>query len=139
MLLVDLFGRATLNLLGWALIPTPPSPVPDFGLQLLFSLIVGLAAPKVIIKPVNLFIDSMGVGLRVFFGLIPGIRILTEKVDGLIDSWKDFLRRERHSDNMLLNKIYGVFGREDIIERMIFGYFFSVMLGIALIGLSIFI
>lgn len=134
-----MIARSILFYAGCLLIPTPPSPCPDFGMQFLFSLLIGLLAPEVFVRPVNVFADNLGRGARWFFGLIPGIRIIVEKTDSALEKWKEFTAKKRHSDNEIVDRIYKIFGKEDIIQRIIFGYFVSILLGIVLIYLSIFL
>ena len=55
--------KTALTIIGLALIPTPPSPVPDFGLQFFLSLFIGLSLPSKITNP-----------LHNIFKKIPGIR-----------------------------------------------------------------
>ncbi|MFP4045813.1 MAG: hypothetical protein ACLFS3_02025 [Candidatus Aenigmatarchaeota archaeon] len=137
--LSTILSRGTLFYIGWAFIPTPPSPVPDFGLQFLFSLIIGLIAPKILVKPVNIFATYLGRFVRGLFIHFPLLGRIVKWVDEALKNWKEFAKKERYSDRPIVNKFYMVFGRSDIIERLIFGYFCSIVLGIFLIVISLLI
>lgn len=137
--LSTILSKGGLFYIGWALIPTPPSPVPDFGLQFLFSLVIGLIAPKILVKPVNVFATYLGRFVRGLFIRFPLIGIIIKKTDKALKNWKEFTTQKRKSDNRVLNKFYKVFGRRDIIERLIFGYFCSIVVGSFLIALSLLI
>lgn len=118
---------------GWALIPTPPSPVPDFGLQFLFAVVIGLISPKFLVNPINIFARFLGNTSKSLFEKIPLIRILVEKIDKLFHRWESSLQKERKSDKRVVNWFYRLFIKEDFIQRLIFGYFVSILLGILLI------
>jgi len=119
------------------LIPTPPSPCPDFGGQFLLSLAIGLAAPDYLVRPVYVFLQLLGRSVKLLLGWIPLIRSLVQKVDNLLERFLEFASKERESDNFLLHRIYKIFLREDIIERIVFGYFITVTAGSIFLLLAI--
>jgi len=125
--------------IGCALIPSPPSPCPDFGLQFLFVLIIGLLAPKVLIIPVNIFVIYLGRFCRWFFGFFPGIRIIVKWVDDSLKKFEKIIKRKRKFDNKLFHFIYMLVVKDDIIQRLIFGYFVTIIIGALLMIGSVFV
>ena len=125
--------------IGCALIPSPPSPCPDFGLQFLFVLIIGLLAPKVLIIPVNIFVIYLGRFCRWFFGFFPGIRIIVKWVDDSLKKFEKNIKRKRKFDNRLFHLIYMLVVKDDIIQRLIFGYFVTIIIGALLMIGSVFV
>lgn len=125
--------------IGCALIPTPPSPCPDFGLQLLFVLIIGLISPKFLIRPINILAVFLGRALRWFFGKIPLIRIIVEKTDKLLHSWEKSVGKKREFKNRYINWLLKLILKKDIFQRIIFGYFVSIVVGVVLMFSSLFL
>jgi len=136
-MLEELLGKGLLAYVGLALLPTPPSPVPDAGSQFALSLFLGILAPKGVAHPFASFFQSLGRGAVMVFGLVPGLSLLVERLDTLYDKWVGWISKKRESDNRILNKLYGALGREDLVERLIFGYFCTIAMGSVLIVLSV--
>lgn len=134
-----MIGKSTLFLIGWMLIPTPPSPVPDFGLQFIVVLVVGALAPKFLIKPVNIFVDYLGLFCKWFFGMIPGIRIIVEKTDKAIKKFRNSVEKKRKFENKFVQFLYNLIIKKDFFQRIIFGYFVTIVVGSTLVGMSLFI
>lgn len=125
--------------IGCALIPSPPSPCPDFGGQFAVVVLIGLLAPKSLVKPVYLFFQWLGKTTKKILIPVSVIGFVVEKADVLLKKWIKFTRKERHSENALVQKFYEVLLREDIIERLIFGYFVTIILGFSLMSISLFL
>lgn len=121
--------EGVLFFIGCQLIPTPPSPCPDFGGQFLLSLMIGLAAPDYLVRPVYVFLQLLGRFVKFLFGWIPLIGRFVRGVENLLDRFLEFASKERESDNFLLHRVYKIFLREDIIQRIVFGYFVTVTTG----------
>lgn len=134
-----MIGKSTLFLIGWMLIPTPPSPVPDFGLQFIAVLIIGALAPKFLIRPVNIFAEYLGLVCKWFFGKIPGIRVIVEKTDQAIKKFESSVAKKREFENRVAQFLYNLIVKEDFFQRIIFGYFVTIVVGSTLVGISLFI
>ena len=132
-----MLDKAMIFYIGCAMIPSPPSPCMDFGLQGIVVLIIGLIAPKSLIVPVDSFIFSIGRASRKFFGRIPGIRVIVEKCYKLYKLWEKIMKKERKPKNKYLARIFRFILRKDLIQRLIFGYFVTLILGIVLMGIAL--
>lgn len=115
--------------IGCQLIPTPPSPCADFGGQFLLSLAIGLIAPEFLVRPVYVFLQLLGRFLKFIFGWIPLIGRIVDGIDRALQKFFEIASKERESDNFVLDKIYKIFSKEDIIERIVFGYFVTTTTG----------
>jgi len=133
----ELLKAGWLAYLGLALWPTPPSPVPDFGLQFLLSLFLGVIAPERVASPVSKFFTCLGRGVKFAFGKIPGIRIIVKKADELYRRWLGWISKDRNSDFRPVDKLYDALGREDLVPRLIFGYFCSILIGSVLVLVAV--
>jgi len=134
-----MLSKAMIFYIGCALIPTPPSPCPDFGLQLLAVLIIGLISPKFLIKPVNIFVIYFGKFCRWFFGLFPGIKILVKWTDKALKKFESEIQKKRKFKNEAVKFVYNLIFKEDLFQRLIFGYFVTIILGAFLMIFSIFV
>ncbi|MCD6398310.1 MAG: hypothetical protein J7L08_00110 [Candidatus Aenigmarchaeota archaeon] len=134
-----MIDKAVCFYVGCALIPSPPSPCPDFGLQFLAVLVIGLIAPKFLIIPVNIFVMYLGRFCRWFFGLFPGIRIIVKWVDDSLKKFEKIIKRKRKFKNKLVQFIYTFVVKDDIIQRLIFGYFVTIIIGALLMVGSVFV
>lgn len=132
-----MIGKGLIFYIGCALIPTPPSPCPDFGLQLLVVIIIGLLAPKKLVRPIYLFFRFSGRSIRDVCADQPVIGPVVVKADSLYQKWKDFLNKKRQSDSVIVEKFYKFFLRRDLMERVIFGYFIAIIVGLALMLLAL--
>ncbi len=124
-----MLDKGILFFIGCQLIPTPPSPCPDFGGQFLLSLMIGLAAPDYLVRPVYVFLRLLGRLVKFLFGWIPLIGSFVRGVEDLLNRFLEFASKKRKSDNIVLDKVYRIFLKEDIIERIVFGYFVTVTTG----------
>ena len=122
-------AREVLLFIGCELIPTPPSPCADFGGQFLLSLAIGLIAPDFLVRPVYIVFNYLGKFIKLTFGRIPVIKKIVEGAELLLDKFFELATKERESDNIVLSKIYTIFLREDLIERIVFGYFVTTLTG----------
>lgn len=132
-----MISKEVLFYVGCALIPSPPSPCPDFGIQLLLVLIAGLIAPRILIKPVNTFAIYLGRFSRWFFGKIPGIKVIVYKVDRAIKRFEDEIQKKRKFKNRAAQALYNIIVKDDLFQRIIFGYFVTIVLGAALMLISL--
>ncbi len=124
-----MLDEGILFFIGCQLIPTPPSPCPDFGGQFLLSLFIGLMAPKHLVKPVYIFLSFIGKSFKFLFGWMPVLGRFIDGINDLLIRFFKFAAKKRESDNVVLDKIYKIFLKEDIIERIVFGYFVTVTTG----------
>ncbi len=124
-----MLDEGILFFIGCQLIPTPPSPCPDFGGQFLLSLTIGLLAPDYLVKPVYVFLRLLGRFFKFVFGWMPLVGRIVHGADDLLNRFFEFAAKERKSRNRVLQKIYKVLLKEDIIERIVFGYFVTVTTG----------
>lgn len=132
-----MIGKGLIFYIGCALIPSPPSPCPDFGLQPIMVILIGLAAPRAIVRPIYLFFRFSGRSIKHVWGKLPLIGPVIMKIDELLKKWENFMVKKRHSENIVLKKIYSVFLRKDLIERIIFGYFVTIIIGSILMILAL--
>ncbi len=133
----EILGSGWLAYIGLALLPTPPSPVPDFGVQFLLSLVFGVSAPQIVVVPFSKAVIFLGRKGKQVFGGVSKLSSVVDKVDELYGRWIDWLSKDRESENRVVNRLYEALGREDFIARIIFGYFCTSLIGLFLIFLSI--
>lgn len=131
--------KSLLFYIGCGLIPTPPSPCPDFGGQFLLVVIIGLLSPRSMVRPIYHLFHGLGNWVRRVFSGMAGIGIVVRKIDELFQRWFRFLKKERQSENPLVNHFYRLFLREDLVERIIFGYFVTIVLGSLLMTVALFL
>ncbi|MFP4116436.1 MAG: hypothetical protein ACLFQ8_01700 [Candidatus Aenigmatarchaeota archaeon] len=124
-----MWEEGILFFIGCQLIPTPPSPCADFGGQFLLSLLIGLMAPKWLIRPVYQTFSTLGRLIKFLFGWIPLLGKVVYGVENLLNRFFEFASKERESDNFILDKLYRMLLREDIIQRIVFGYFVTITTG----------
>ncbi len=122
--------------IGCALIPTPPSPCYDFGLQFVFVIVVALISPKFVIKPINIFLVYLGRLCKKIFGRIPVIKIVVEKTEQGIRLWERLMKKGTKPKNKHLRKLFNLIIKKDFIQRLIAGYFITIGLGILLMSIS---
>ncbi|UCG95098.1 MAG: hypothetical protein JSV92_03580 [archaeon] len=125
--------------IGCALVPSPPSPCFDFGLQFLVVILIGAVAPHFFIRPVNSALFVLGRFFRNFFGRIPGLRVVVEKVYQFYKKWEMIMEKKRKPKNKYLAKIIGLIVKGDFLQRLVFGYFMTVILGLVLMLAAIFL
>ncbi|MCD6367995.1 MAG: hypothetical protein J7L45_02835 [Candidatus Aenigmarchaeota archaeon] len=130
--------KGTVFLIGCALVPSPPSPCPDFGLQILLVLLIGVLSPKILIKPVTIFLIYLGRFTRWIFGKIPGIRVIVYKTDDAIKKFESEIQKKREFENRYVNFLYKIIIKDDLFQRILFGYFVTTVLGAVLMLISIF-
>lgn len=138
-MLSELLSVGPLAYVGLALLPTPPSPVPDGGLQFLFALVVGLVTPDRVLSPFSRGVRKLGQISMSICSHIPVLRGVSEKVHSLWERWVVWIGKKRESEHDVLNKIYERLEDELIIDRLIFGYIVSISIGLVLIGYSLLI
>lgn len=125
--------------MGCALVPSPPSPCFDFGLQFLVVLLIGLVTPHAVIRPVNSVLFALGRFFRKFFGRIPGLRLLTEKIYQLYMKWENIMEKKRKPKNKYLAKAVVFVVKGDFLQKIIFGYFLTIIIGIVLMIVAVFL
>lgn|GEM_PF-1712474 len=133
-----MIDKALFFYIGCALIPTPPSPCYDFSLQGVFVIIIGLIAPKFLIDPVTSFLFGVG---RFFkhFRKVPIVGFVIDKTDKGFKLWKELLNKEAKPKNKHLRKLFKLIIKKDLIQRLLFGYFVSILIGIAIMLFVVFL
>ena len=132
-----MINRAVIFYIGCSLIPSPPSPCMDFGLQFVAVLIIGLISPVFLIKPINSFMFKLADIYRKIFSKVPGLRIVVEKTCEIYNKWENIMKRKREPKNRFVAGVFRFIVKKDFIQRIIFGYIVTVAIGIVLMTLAL--
>jgi hypothetical protein len=102
-------------------------------------IIIGIIAPKSVINPVTSLLFWLGRGCKVHLGKVPFLDVVVEKTDAGFRLWKKLLRKGTHPKNKYLRGLFSLIIKKDFTQRLIFGYFTTIFLGILLMAISLFL
>jgi len=123
--------------IGCALLPSPPSPCYDFGLQFIIAVGIAVFLPEFFMRPINNFLIYSGRFFKKHLGKKRGIGFVVMKIDKALKLWERGVDRLTNPKNKYLRAVTKIIVRRNFVQRLIVGYFLTILLGIVLMIVAV--